>query len=653
MKKNYSWALFAAVLMFFGTLQTFAQVYTISFTGSGKSTTVESVEAQNVTKGTSVTVPGGDVLVLTVTNTAINPLNAFKEGLRISNSTAGSSSVSFYAKQAGNARISVYSMDGRKVAGYTQNLQKGTNSFQVSLRTGAYAVSVQGAGYSLSGKLISINSTNSRPEISFLGVQDIQAVAPLKSTQSSGLDYSPGDIMLYKGISGNYATIVTDKPTASKTVNFNFIECKDASGNYYATVKIGNQIWMAENLKTTKYRSGADIPNITLPADWGNTALVTGAWCYRDNMDSNNVIIGKLYNWWAANDTRNIAPLGWHVPSIGEYDTLGSFLGGKEIAAAKMKDPSARYWVAISEPPATNESGFSARGTGKCSPSGVFNDPNHAYFWTTTPALAVADTVLKGSSAFMKGDEDLLNLNATYSPGKRGGMAIRCVMDDHTIKSISFYAGWAGGTEMWDFMYDPKSSQVTKLDDYWDGSLDKTITYDYSVPGKLTLMRDGTTVYGDNDLNDQGYIVKDMDGNTFEYDANGFLVKYYEYWDNASHLKYVSTISNGNITKITTYDDDGVTVKKIKEFTYTTTDNAESIHQANAIDSDWKPIGNFYGKSSAKLLDYFEYWDPRVNPVVKSKSTFGYTLDSKNRVSKAVKTLQDSSMEEWSYTYHD
>ena len=83
MKKNYSLALIALALVFFGTLQAFAADYTISFTGSGKSATVGSVEAQNVTKGTSVTVPGGDVLVLNVTNTAINPLNSFNDGLRV------------------------------------------------------------------------------------------------------------------------------------------------------------------------------------------------------------------------------------------------------------------------------------------------------------------------------------------------------------------------------------------------------------------------------------------------------------------------------------------------------------------------------------------------------------------------------------------
>jgi len=648
MKKNYSWALFALALVFLGTVQAFAVDYTISFTGSGKSTTVGSVEVQNLTKGTSVTVPGNEALVLTVTNTGLNPSNAFNDGLQIYSTAPGISSVSFYARQAGNARISVYSMDGRRIAGLSQNLQKGTNSFQVSLRTGAYVVSVKGAGFALSGKRISISNTNSRPEISFIGVQDKNNVSPLKSAEATlSMDYTPGDILLFKGISGNYATIVTDKPTGSKTVNFNFVECKDASGNYYATVKIGGQIWMAENLKTTKYRSGADIQNITSETDWANTAaLSTPAWCYRDNMDSNNVIIGKLYNWWAANDVRNIAPEGWHVPSIGEYDTLGQALGGLEMAAAKMKDPSTRYWLAMSEIPATNESGFSARGTGKRSPSGIFNDPNYAYFWTSTDFSAT-----NGNSAYMTGDADVLNLNATYNPGKRGGLAIRCVMDDNTVKSVSFHATWQTDIEEWDFTYD-LSGRVAQMVNLWAGSLDKTLTYDYSEANKLTLTKDDNSVYASYDLNESGYITKDDQGGGdylgYEYDNAGFGITFNEFFGTNVKKREVF-ITDGNVSKIVKYNDAGDTTQ-IKEFTYLADANMEGIFQANISDSDWKPYGNLYGRPCAKLIQSFTYWNPTADPIVKKTATFAYTRDAKNRVTKIVKTTGGDT-ETWDYTY--
>jgi len=218
------------------------------------------------------------------------------------------------------------------------------------------------------------------------------------------------------------------------------------------------------------------------------------------------------------------------------------------------------------------------------------------------------------------------------------------------IKSIAFTAGT--DTEEWDFTYDATSKKLTQFVDYWDAALDKTITYDYSVAGKLTL-NNGTSVYNVYDINTQGNITKDGDGNTFVYDANGFLVQYFEYWSNASHLKYQMTITNGNITRITTFNDDGVTPKKIKEFSYTSGDNVNNIQQANVLDSEWKQLGVFYGKPSAKLVSYFEYWDPQVSPIVKSKSTLTYVFDAKNRPTTVTKTLVDLTTEKWVYTYYE
>ncbi|MFA5973203.1 MAG: FISUMP domain-containing protein [Lentimicrobiaceae bacterium] len=647
MKKNYSWALFAAVLMFFGTLQTFAQVYTISFTGSGESATVESVEAQNVTQGISTTVPSGDVLVLNVT-TALKPLSAYNDGIQItSNSTAGTSTVSFYAKQAGNARISVYSMDGRKIASLSQNLQKGTNSFQVSLRTGAYVIGVQGAGYALSGKMISVSSNNSHPEISFVGVQEKNIVSPLKSAEASvSLAYTPGDIMLYKGISGNYATIVTDVPTDSKTVNFNFIECKDASGNYYATVKIGGQIWMAECLRTTKYSSGASIDNVTTPEAW--ILLTTGAWCDLDNNTDNAARFGKLYNWFAVNDVRNICPAGWHVPTIEEYGTLSEFLGVDE-AGNKLRETGVVNWAPETNADATNETGFSARAGAKCNSSGVFNDYNYNYLWTATE---LATDATKGTCAFLTGESPILDM--TYSTSKRNGFSLRCILDDHTIKSIAFHATWQTDIEEWDFTYDI-SGKVAQMVDLWAGSVDKTLTYDYSVPNKLTLTKDDNSVYASYDLNASGYITKDDQGGGdyfgYEYNADGFGISYNEFFSGTNTKKREVFITDGNVSKIVKYSDSGDTTQ-IKVFTYLADNNAEGIFQSNISDSDWRPYGNLYGRPSAKLIDSYTYWDPTATPIVKKTATFVYTRDANNRITKIVKTnAVDSSTEEWDYTY--
>lgn len=228
-------------------------------------------------------------------------------------------------------------------------------------------------------------------------------------------------------------------------------------------------------------------------------------------------------------------------------------------------------------------------------------------------------------------------------------------VNSYLVKTISFTADWNGGTSGYDFVYN-SNKQVTSFDRTFDGGADGSFVYDFSVPGKLTITKDGST-YGSYDINNQGYITKEDWGNgeyaSYEYDANGYLVKYYEFWGGVNHLKYDIEISNGNITKWTTYGDDGVTATKVKEFFYTAGKNLNGIHQANATDSDWKPVGNFYGKPSINLLDHFDYWDPRVSPVSKSTSTFTYEFDSKDRPSKVTKTLTDMSTEVWDYTYYE
>jgi hypothetical protein len=219
------------------------------------------------------------------------------------------------------------------------------------------------------------------------------------------------------------------------------------------------------------------------------------------------------------------------------------------------------------------------------------------------------------------------------------------------IKTLSFDAEWAGGIQAYEFTYDI-NKKITGFNRTWDGDADGLFAYNFNTANKLIVTKDGSS-YGEYTLNAQGYVTEDPDGNTYEYDANGFLVKMYEFWDDTHHLKYEVTIANGNISKITTYDDDGVTAKKIKEFFYTSGDNVNNLHQANAIDNDWKTIGNFYGKPSAKLVDHFDYWDPRANPIVKSTSALEYVFDAKNRPTTITKTLTDMTTEVWSYTYYE
>ena len=105
-------------------------------------------------------------------------------------------------------------------------------------------------------------------------------------------------------------------------------------GNVYKTVTIGSQVWMSENLKTTKLNDGTDIPSVTSNTEWAE--LSTPGYCYYDNSWSNALIYGALYNWHTVN-TGKLCPTGWHVPTDEEWTTLITYLGGDTLVGGKLK----------------------------------------------------------------------------------------------------------------------------------------------------------------------------------------------------------------------------------------------------------------------------------------------------------------------------
>jgi len=167
----------------------------------------------------------------------------------------------------------------------------------------------------------------------------------------------------------------------------------DIDGNKYTTVKIGDQIWMAENLKVTHYQDGDAIPNVKSDTDWGK--LTTCARCAYENDESNVNTYGYLYNWYAVTDNRNIAPEGWHAPSDEEWKELEMFLGMSRKEAdekewrhrykgieAKMK--STQGWDKQGN--GTNENGFSALPAGERVPNfgRYLKKGQEANFWAGT-----------------------------------------------------------------------------------------------------------------------------------------------------------------------------------------------------------------------------------------------------------------------------
>jgi uncharacterized protein (TIGR02145 family) len=132
----------------------------------------------------------------------------------------------------------------------------------------------------------------------------------------------------------------------------------DIDGNVYRTVNIGNQQWMAENLKVNRYNDGTDILNEPDPNKW--SSLKTGAWAYYENNKNEYAKYGKLYNWYAVSpDNKNVCPTGWHVPTDAEWTILTEYLGGASVAGGKMKEVGTTNWTSPNAG-ANNVSLFSA-----------------------------------------------------------------------------------------------------------------------------------------------------------------------------------------------------------------------------------------------------------------------------------------------------
>jgi uncharacterized protein (TIGR02145 family) len=156
--------------------------------------------------------------------------------------------------------------------------------------------------------------------------------------------------------------------------NLTYGNVTDIDGNEYATIQIGTQIWMAENLNTTKYCNGDPIPHVT------DVNLTNGDGAHNNN----NNPYGKLYNWYAVDDSRNICPCNWHVPTYKEWTVLTDYLGGEGVAGGKMKSTGTQYWNSPNTG-ATNESGFSGLPGGSISGNGSFYSVgDYGYWWSSS-----------------------------------------------------------------------------------------------------------------------------------------------------------------------------------------------------------------------------------------------------------------------------
>jgi uncharacterized protein (TIGR02145 family) len=424
------------LLFIFCGLNSHAQDYLITFSGTGASTSVTTVKVENLTKGTSLSVEGNDILRLTSTTGINDPEDAKSFELKIyPNPVTDYATLGIFPPIAGDAIITVLDFTGKKVAQIQSYLENSLQEFHLSgLKNGFYLITVNGKNYKLSGKIIS----NAKSDAS-ITINRVNVITPVVAEKkgkdfikgvnaTTDMAYAAGDRLKFTGISGNYSTVIIDIPTENKTITFNFEACIDADNNNYSIVAIGYQVWMGENLKTNRFSDGTDIPKARF-ADYS-----PGYYYYNNDEATYKTIYGALYNWIAVN-SGNICPVGWHVPTDDQWTELTDYLinngygfegSGSEIAKSMA---TTMGWT-TSESPGTvgndqtgnNSSGFTGLPGGRGDYRFAFGgEGDIGHWWTATESeqgMAKTRYLYYSNSILTAGNSPQLSL---YS--------VRCIKD--------------------------------------------------------------------------------------------------------------------------------------------------------------------------------------------------------------------------------
>jgi uncharacterized protein (TIGR02145 family) len=427
------------LLAVFYTLQVNGQNYLITFSGSGASAVVSTVKVENLTKSTTLTLSGSDKLLLT----SATDINSFEDnqsaGLKLyPNPMTDNATLEIYPPVEGDVIISICDITGKEVARVKRYLEKHRQGFKLAgIKTGLYLIIVRGNNYQFSEKLISYG--NYSGPIIIEEVNNMTRTIDEKNveTESKGnqgivyMAYNAGERLKFTATSGIYSTVKTDIPASGKTINFNFIACTDGDNNNYPVVEIGTQVWMAENLKTTRWNHGGSLGEV---ADH-NTWLIfnSPAYCwYNNDAASFKEKYGALYNWYAVEGKftvpfkpwmvwyENLCPIGWHVPADDEWTILTTYLGGVKVAGGKLAETGTVHWVSPNTK-ATNETGFSALpgGTRTTLYPSLFMG-RLGVWWSSTGYLGPWTRELTGGTTRVD----------RYSRQKLDGYSIRCLKDN-------------------------------------------------------------------------------------------------------------------------------------------------------------------------------------------------------------------------------
>jgi uncharacterized protein (TIGR02145 family) len=424
--------LIASFILFISGLR--SQVITITFEGTlnGASIPLDSILVMNLTAGGDTTIYFPDN-VLVLGSTSLNEIGGQGPVLRNQpNPFAGATDILVSTRNSGQALLTVYDATGREVAAYDGSLAVGQHRFRFTAATpGVHVLTVSQGAERATHRLVATAGEPSATGLTYAGGTRIDG-----TTKSDRVlfTWTPGDALRYIGYATDagvvHSAAIDEVPVATATRTFELfagLACPEAptvtdiDGNVYRTVQIGGQCWTAENLRTSTYANGVPIPNVTDGNQWGDLPT-TGAWVHYENNASYENPYGKLYNWYAVLDPRNVCPTNWHVPTDGEWTVLTDYLGGESVAGGKMKSTGTQYWQDLNTG-ATNESGFSGLPGGfRYYSNGTFNFLGYNGYWWSASESGAENAWYRTLSTYNAGIY-------RYSINKRDGFSVRCLRD--------------------------------------------------------------------------------------------------------------------------------------------------------------------------------------------------------------------------------
>lgn len=238
-----------------------------------------------------------------------------------------------------------------------------------------------------------------------------------ESEYAAASDLKPDSVYYWRVTATDSGGVKEESPIMSFLTGHT-LTVADRDGNEYATVQIGNQIWMAQNLRTQTYRNGEPIPNITEKMAWVEDKA--GAWCAHPEPGFDRSTYGLLYNWYAVNNASGLAPGGWRVANDGDFATLMDYLGGDATAGGPLKETGIEHWIAPNAG-ATNGSGFTALPGGHRETSdGDFDLVGaNGFYWSASDA--------SGHSTNYRGLGNRKVNTGRYTALKNAGFSVRCL----------------------------------------------------------------------------------------------------------------------------------------------------------------------------------------------------------------------------------